>query len=104
MSEIKTYKIERPDGLFSTGGTSPTFTRRGKTWSQLNHLKSHLRQFCHDAKTIDGKYTKGWWNEIPEDWTVIEIKATYGYVCVEDTSVMVNTYKAHELYPKTKEL
>jgi hypothetical protein len=36
------------DGLYSTGGMSPRFTKDGKVWSQLGHLKNHLRQFDYD--------------------------------------------------------
>lgn len=41
----KVYKIRnKKTGLYSTGGTSPKFTKSGKTWSQLSHLKNHLNQ------------------------------------------------------------
>lgn len=37
------YKIKRKsDGLYSTGGYYPSFTKQGKAWRQLGHLKSHL--------------------------------------------------------------
>lgn len=42
---MKVYRIRDKNGLYSTGGTSPDFTRGGKTWSNLGHVKSHLRQF-----------------------------------------------------------
>lgn len=42
MREV--YKIRRKkDGLFSTGGTSPHFTKSGKIWSARNHVTSHLQ-------------------------------------------------------------
>jgi hypothetical protein len=42
------YKIRRKsDGLFSTGGTSPTFTKSGKSWASLGALKNHLNQAIH---------------------------------------------------------
>ncbi len=43
-SSVKTvYKIRhKPTGLFSTGGTDPQFTSKGKVWSTIGHLKNHL--------------------------------------------------------------
>ena len=41
----KAYKIRRRfDGLFSTGGMSPSFNKIGKVWKKLGHFKSHLAQ------------------------------------------------------------
>jgi len=37
------YKIRREsDGLFSTGGTCPRFTKKGKVWTSMGALKGHL--------------------------------------------------------------
>lgn len=36
------YKIRRSDGRFSTGGCRPRWTKNGKTWTNLGHLKNHL--------------------------------------------------------------
>ncbi len=41
----KVFKIKRmSDGLFSTGGGFPTFTKRGKVWRMRGHVTSHLNQ------------------------------------------------------------
>lgn len=38
------YKIRhKSSGRFSSGGTSPSFTKNGKTWRTLGHLKQHLK-------------------------------------------------------------
>lgn len=43
---IEVYKIRRrADGLFSSGGAYPTFSKKGKTWSARGHVTSHLSQF-----------------------------------------------------------
>lgn len=44
MKEVKyVYKIRRKsDGLYSKGGSSPTFSKNGKTWNTIGQLKSHL--------------------------------------------------------------
>lgn len=36
------FKIRNSQGLFSTGGSHPKWTKRGKTWVALNHLNAHL--------------------------------------------------------------
>ena len=36
------YKIQNAAGLYSTGGTAPRWTKQGKTWVALNHLRAHL--------------------------------------------------------------
>ncbi len=51
----KVYKIRRKtDGLYSTGGVYPKFTKIGKVWSSLGHLKSHMRQL------FDTEYSSDW--------------------------------------------
>lgn len=82
--ELKAYKIiNETTGLFSTGGLLPRWTKRGKTWSQINHVKAHLRQFISDEE-----YRQHWINNIPEEWTVIEF------------SVKGETrFNARQLYP-----
>lgn len=36
------YKIQNPEGLFSTGGKNPNFSVLGKRWSTLEALELHL--------------------------------------------------------------
>lgn len=38
----KYFKIRNACGLYSTGGTDPSFNKLGKVWT-LSQLKSHLR-------------------------------------------------------------
>ena len=46
------YKIRRAtDGLFSTGGTVPSFNKKGKTWSHRGHVSSHLSQLSDKQKS-----------------------------------------------------
>src|SRR5450830_1894182 len=41
--EVQGWKIKQTStGLYSSGGYTPSFTKRGKIWAQLGHLKSHL--------------------------------------------------------------
>lgn len=42
MSDV-VYKIRRrSDGLFSKGGGYPRFSKGGKIWNSIGHLKRHL--------------------------------------------------------------
>lgn len=44
------YKILRKsDGLYSTGGYGPRFTKTGKTWSNLGGLSNHLNLVYHNT-------------------------------------------------------
>lgn len=50
---ISVYKIKDSEtGLYSTGGTYPSWTKKGKTWSTLGHLKSSVTQY------LKGNYWK----------------------------------------------
>lgn len=43
MNKQTFYKIRRKsDGLYSKGGMNPRFTKTGKTWSNIGHLKNHF--------------------------------------------------------------
>jgi hypothetical protein len=43
---MKIYKIRRvSDGLYSSGGIPPKFTKYGKIWSNIGTLKNHFNQF-----------------------------------------------------------
>ena len=48
---MKLYKIQRKsDGLFSTGGSWPQFTKNGKSWSNIGHVKNHMKQVVKIAE------------------------------------------------------
>lgn len=88
--EIKIYKIENKDGMFSTGTMHPRWTKKGKIWQSLGAVKRHLRQFCSNYGWKDDKCVYYWQNNIPDNWTVIEI-----------TNNNVERYNAKDLYPLT---
>ena len=49
ISEV--YKIRRKtDGLFSSGGTDPSFSKKGKIWNARGHVTSHISQLTDRAK------------------------------------------------------
>ena len=51
---MKIYKIRHMQtGLYSAGGSySPRWTKRGKTWNTLGHLKSHIRGIAETRQAI----------------------------------------------------
>lgn len=56
---INVYKIRRKiDGLFSTGGTSPDFSDKGKVWKARGHISSHMKQVgsYYSSKTKNDYY------------------------------------------------
>lgn len=50
---MKVYKIKNNKGLFSTGGMYPNFTKHGKAWSHLGHVKLHLNQVVRAGRYDD---------------------------------------------------
>lgn len=56
------YKIKsRKTGQFSKGGADPTFTKKGKIWTNIGHVRTHLNCLTkrghqvyvdHDAEII----------------------------------------------------
>jgi len=48
------FKIKNTDGLFSTGDMDPDFTKKGKMWKQLSHVKCHLGQVRNPRKAYEG--------------------------------------------------
>lgn len=88
--ELKVFKIkDSATGLFSTGGMSPDWTKRGKTWNGINHVKSHLRQHCDYKKTPTGTDWSSIVNNIPSTWVVVELSVGG-----------VKEYFARDLYPE----
>lgn len=89
---MKAFKIKNKDGLFSTGGYTPRWTKRGKTWGSFQAIKLHLRLFCDYSRGNYENRVYKWTNNIKEDWVVIEL-----------SEEGIREYPAKELYPKTEE-
>jgi len=46
MNDAVGYKIRNIETkLFSTGGSSPSFSKTGKIWYKLGHVKAHITEF-----------------------------------------------------------
>ena len=39
---MQVFKIRNEKGFFSSGGKHPNWTKNGKTWSNIGHIKNHL--------------------------------------------------------------
>jgi hypothetical protein len=57
---MKIYKIiHKNTGLYSAGGTTPRWTKKGKTWNSLGHLKLHIiSQLKYNYTTNQYSYNK----------------------------------------------
>lgn len=63
MTDITVFKIRsKTTGLFSTGGQSPGWSKKGKTWNMRGHISTHLVGLYttgraeyrkHDAEVIE---------------------------------------------------
>lgn len=55
------FKIRKKGtDLYSSGGGSPRWTRKGKAWTSLGHVKNHLATACHrNWGAVGGIYTAG---------------------------------------------
>ena len=72
---MKIFKIRNSEGLWSSGGAYPRFSKKGKAWSNIGFVKNHLSMF----------------EIIPSDWEVVEFELTEN----EKGSI-----KAYKLNPK----
>lgn len=79
---MKVYKIRDENGLYSNGGMSPEFTREGKTWNNIGHLKNHLRQFF-DRTNFRGTARRA---ELYKNASIVEIEVSESMV--GETSAM----------------
>jgi hypothetical protein len=57
--KVKAWKIRNKEtGEFSKGGTSTwgIWTKGGKTWTNIGHVKSHLRSWVYPSGQLHEKY------------------------------------------------
>jgi ribosome-binding ATPase YchF (GTP1/OBG family) len=77
---MKIYKIKNTEtGLFSKGGTvEPSWSKKGKTWSSIGHLKVHLANVDHRRCNTDK------WEiyeiEVSENTTILPVSAVLNEV------------------------
>src|ERR1700743_3970380 len=67
---MATYKLrDKATGLFSTGGTNPRWTKKGKVWTSAGALKSHLTLFSTGPWNFETK--KYDIVPVPDTWEVV---------------------------------
>lgn len=82
---MKIYKIRNKDGKYSTGGTNPSFSKDGKTWSQraLNahltliekNIKRHNKYYA--GRVIGGREcTLRSWKDYYDDCEIVTFEET----------------------------
>jgi hypothetical protein len=94
------YKIRREDGLFSMGGSCPSFKKTGKIWKMKGHLTSHLGQVSSQCRW---KYDNC---EIVEYELVETPMDTYSindYLAEIDARHKAEAMKREEYYSKERE-
>lgn len=92
----KLYKIlDKETGLYSKGGCFPSWSKYGKTWNALGHIKNHLRFFMKTKRENGNIDYRKLVNKIPENWEVIEI-----IIDTEALNVSMNRSLAHSYYPE----
>lgn len=80
------YRIRNGKGLWSNGGSTPTFSSRGKAWVSLGALKSHIRQLAEHGYHEKGDPNEPWrkvTKTLPADWEIVE------FVVVESNTDLI---------------
>ena len=64
------YKIKRrSDGLFSAGGHYPNFSKKGKIWRTMGHLRNHLNSIAPSER------------DVYDDCDIVELVSTEHILC-----------------------
>ena len=96
------YKIRRKGTTdqFSTGGATPKWSKTGKTWNHLGHVKSHLRQVNPSGQR--GGFTSQRVRD-RADYSEAEV-VTFEAVPVdaEDVSILLNKVRAKKAEERRK--
>ena len=82
------YKIRsKKTGLFSKGGSTPSFSKKGKIWNGIGPLKLHFNQFIGRGYIGRGYY---------EDCEVVEYELVEAEVAVSDCSEWMEASKERQ--------
>jgi len=75
------YKIRREDGLFSMGGSTPSFNKTGKIWKQKGHLTSHFSQLWRGTGSFNRDHVYKDCEIVP--YELSEVQAGPGFTIFE---------------------
>ncbi len=99
QQERKVFMIRRKrDGLFSNGGSYPSFSTKGKQWARASDVKSHL------TNVYDSSYTNGlkvWNSELQMYELKLEnfFRTTNPYLDCEVIEAEVIAKSSEDVYP-----
>lgn len=85
----RVFKIrDKATGLFSRGGTNINnlWTKEGKSWSNIGHLKNHLNQFASNRNSTD-PYTNA---------EILEVEINYDTCMKMDVSEIFDEMKLNK--------
>jgi hypothetical protein len=86
---MKIFKIRnKVTGLYSTGGCSPRWTKKGKIWTTIGHLKSHIRQLVGRKWSLPLKDIA--------NWELVELEVIEQENSVTPVQDMVNGFVAEQ--------
>lgn len=80
------YKIRHPSGQYSSGGSQPTWKRRGKTWTALNHLTAHLTLLRTEEQRWEKKMASDLWTH--QQKVVMQLRWDRVHDIYEDCTVV----------------
>ena len=87
------YKIRRlSDGLYSAGGSTPTFTKNGKIWKTLTAVKLHIHSALGHGYNRYGMYQYPNLKSIYKDCVLVE----YNILEIGTANVMNLIESIHE--------
>jgi hypothetical protein len=107
MDMDKLYKIRNKEtGQFSKGGiTRDIWTKGGKTWTNIGHVKSHLNQFLRSNGDMGAQYPY-------LNAEIVEVEVDYDNAFSYDVNILVGemaeakdkkNQRAQELHKKWEE-
>ena len=104
-NEQKFYKIRNKNGLFSTGGMHPYFTKSGKTWVGIGPLKNHIN--CIE-QTRDSSWKAGRDKPVEtlvvyEDCDIVEFDIVVKENCKVSVSDFVSVPEPKNIFIKLEE-
>lgn len=71
---MKYYKIRlKGTEKYSQGSTSPSFSKKGKTWTSLQNLRLHLLLFIRSGENLLGDTKYGFYHTM-NDIEVVELE------------------------------
>lgn len=92
----KVYKIrDKKTGLFSRGGTRVSYlwSKQGKAWSNIGHIKNHLIQFYSHSVAKENPYANA---------EIIEIDIDYDKSPKFDVSVLYDGIEQKQKFDKKR--